>query len=95
MCKFLIATDTAGCRDIVTDQENGYLCAVKDARDLAAKMEAYCQLPAAQKQRMGQLGRQKIIARYRQEIVAGIYQQKIHTLLALPPTAVKAENQYL
>jgi glycosyltransferase involved in cell wall biosynthesis len=94
MCKALIATDTAGCRDIVTDQENGYLCAVKDARDLAAKMEAYCQLPAAQKQRMGLLGREKIIARYRQEIVAGIYQQKIHTLLALPPTSVKAENQY-
>jgi glycosyltransferase involved in cell wall biosynthesis len=94
MCKFLIATDTAGCRDIITDQENGYLCAVKDAQDLAAKMEAYYHLPAARKNSMGLKGREKITAQYRQEIVAGIYQQKIHTLLALPQETVQPENQY-
>lgn len=94
MCKFLIATDTAGCRDIITDTENGYLCKVKDAQDLAAKMEAYYHLPAPQKYSMGIKGREKITAQYRQEIVAGIYQQKIHTLLSVPQEAVKLENQY-
>ncbi len=38
MAKPLIATDVAGCRDVVDDGVNGYLCRVKDYRDLADKM---------------------------------------------------------
>lgn len=38
MGKPIVATDVPGCRETVVDGENGYLCQVKSAEDLAEKM---------------------------------------------------------
>jgi glycosyltransferase involved in cell wall biosynthesis len=35
----IITTDAVGCREVVGDGVNGYLCKVRDAADLAVKME--------------------------------------------------------
>ena len=35
-----ITTNAVGCREVVDDGINGYLCQVRDAVDLTAKMEA-------------------------------------------------------
>jgi glycosyltransferase involved in cell wall biosynthesis len=35
----IITTDTAGCRDVVVDNETGLLCRVRDAIDLSEKIE--------------------------------------------------------
>ncbi|HEY4060247.1 MAG TPA: glycosyltransferase family 4 protein [Puia sp.] len=80
MCKTLIATDTAGCRDIITDGVNGYLCGEKDPAALAEKMKAYYQLPAAAKRQMGMEGRNKVLQYFKKEIITGIYLDKINTL---------------
>ena len=37
MQKPIITTDNIGCRDVVDDGVNGYLCKVKNALDLAKK----------------------------------------------------------
>ena len=42
--KPLIATNVAGCKDVVIDQWNGYLCEVKNAEDLFNKMNMAFQL---------------------------------------------------
>jgi len=81
MCKALIATDTAGCRDLIADGVNGYLCKVKDGEDLAEKMGRYVQLSAADKRQMGVEGRALITGQYTKEIVTGIYLDKLNTLL--------------
>lgn len=39
MAKPIVTTDVPGCRNVVDDGVNGYLCEVKNAYDLAVKME--------------------------------------------------------
>jgi len=82
MCKALIAADTAGCRAIVRDGINGYLCKKQDSTDLADKMEKYYQLPAADKRQMGLAGRADVLHHFTREIVAGIYVDKIKAIEA-------------
>jgi glycosyltransferase involved in cell wall biosynthesis len=81
MCKALIASDTSGCREVVSDGLNGYLAKNKDAKDLADKMEKYYRLSAEEKRQMGLRGREKVIARFTQEIVTGIYLDKLNALI--------------
>lgn len=82
MCKGLIATDTPGCRAIVTDGVNGFLCKIKDDADLAAAMEKYYRLPPDEKKKMGQAGREMVLKNYTRDIVTHIYLDKIKALLA-------------
>ena len=49
-----------GCRDVVVDGETGYLCEGRSAGSLAAAMTKMLVMPAADRQRMGELGRRKI-----------------------------------
>jgi glycosyltransferase involved in cell wall biosynthesis len=82
MGRALIATNTAGCRDVVEEGYNGYLCRPQDAADLAGKMEKFHNLSDLQKQQMGGNGREKILHSFRKEIIAEIYREKIAKLLA-------------
>jgi len=84
MCKALIATDTAGCRDLIEEGVNGYLCRPKDSAGLAAKMAAYVNLSPDAKKQMGLRGRTHVQKHYTQETVAGIYLEKIKTLGLTP-----------
>jgi len=82
MGKALIATDTPGCRDIIQDGLNGYLCKDRDGADLAGKMEKYYHLSPDQRRKMGEAGRELVLRHFTRDIVAGIYLDKIKTLLA-------------
>ena len=82
MCKTLITTDTAGCRDIVEDGVNGYLCKEKDVDSLAEKMRQYYQLPPAARRQMGMEGRNKVLQYFKKEIITALYLDKINTLRA-------------
>lgn len=81
MCKALVASDTSGCREVVSDGLNGYLARNKDAKDLADKMEKYYRLSVEDKRQMGLKGREKVIANFTQEIVTGIYLDKLNALI--------------
>jgi glycosyltransferase involved in cell wall biosynthesis len=80
MCKALIATDTAGCREVIRDGVNGYLCRKKDGADLAEKMEKYYRLSPEEKRQMGIEGRKRILQHFTKEIITGIYLDKINRL---------------
>ncbi len=77
MAKALITADTPGCRSVVDDRTNGYLCRARDGADLARKMTDYYQLPAASKRQMGLAGREKVLGEFTRERVLEIYLQKI------------------
>jgi glycosyltransferase involved in cell wall biosynthesis len=77
MAKALIAADTPGCRTLIDDGVNGYLCREKDGADLARKMTDYYHLPAAAKRQMGLAGREKVLRDFSRERILGIYLQKI------------------
>ena len=84
MCKALIATDVAGCRDLVRDGVNGYLCRKKDGADLADKMEKYYRLSPADRRQMGIEGRNGVLQHFTRETVADIYLDKIRGFIPDP-----------
>ncbi len=57
MGKPLIATDVPGCRQVVQDGQNGYLCQAKDPLDLARAMRQLMQLPLERRLAMGRASR--------------------------------------
>ena len=84
MSKALIAADTPGCRSLIEDGINGYLCREKDSEDLARKMTAYYQLSADLKEKMGTASREKILEHFTREHITAIYLEKINALAYRP-----------
>lgn len=83
MEKPIIATDVPGCREVVVDGETGYLCRVKDADDLAAKMHRLLELPRAERERMGRCGRQFVVDRFDEQLVLRHYWDSLRALCRL------------
>lgn len=73
----LIATDVPGCRDIVEDGVNGYLCTPADSRDLARKLQSIATLPVDVLTKMGHEGRAKVVKSFADEIVIPAYLKMI------------------
>jgi glycosyltransferase involved in cell wall biosynthesis len=73
MEKPVIASDTTGCKEIVDNNITGFLCRVKDEKDLVQKMEKMIQLTPDERNEMGKKGRQKIIKEYDKQIVVEAY----------------------
>jgi glycosyltransferase involved in cell wall biosynthesis len=69
----IIATDVVGCKDIVDDNCNGFLCRVKSADDLAEKMIRMVHLTPEQRICMGATGRAKVVREFDEDIVIRKY----------------------
>lgn len=76
----IIASDVVGCRDIVDDDANGFLCKVKSATDLADKMIRMVKLAPEQRLRMGETGRAKVVREFDENIVIGRYLSAIQQI---------------
>ena len=57
--KPIVTTDVPGCRDVVDDGVNGFLCQVRDAESLANAMEKMILLTKEERISMGKKGREK------------------------------------
>jgi glycosyltransferase involved in cell wall biosynthesis len=73
MARPLIASDVPGCRDVVEDGVNGYLCAVRDAGSLASAMLRLAGLPDEQRLAMGRAARWRVQERFSEKRVLGAY----------------------
>ena len=80
MAKPLIATAVPGCREVVDDGKNGFLCRVRDAADLAEKLLKFCALAAIKREMMGQASREKVEREFDQQIVIRKYLSAIARL---------------
>ena len=81
MARPLIATDVTGCRDIVEDGVNGFLCKVKSGTDLAEKMKKMMSLSSAEREIMGKKGRNKMIREFDKKIVIQKYMEAIEEVI--------------
>ncbi|WP_428353523.1 glycosyltransferase family 4 protein [Methyloprofundus sp.] len=81
MSKPIVTTDVPGCRDVVVDGENGFLCQVRNVQDLADQMEKMIKLDESERGLMGQKGREKVIAEFDEKYVLVKYQSAIRHLL--------------
>lgn len=82
MGKPIITTDAVGCRDVVDDGVNGFLCKVRDAEDLADKMIRMIQLSPELRTAMGLRGREKIEREFDEKIVIERYLVAIRNVVA-------------
>ena len=76
----LITTDVSGCRELVVDRENGWICKPKDAKSLADAMEAAFLTPPEERSIMGKKGRAMMLSAYDDPIILSMYRQRIALL---------------
>ncbi|HEX6741173.1 MAG TPA: glycosyltransferase, partial [Sphingomicrobium sp.] len=69
----LVATDVPGCREVVEEGVNGFLCEPRDAQSLAAAMRRLADLPAAGRAAMGLESRRKVEQRFGESVVIAAY----------------------
>jgi glycosyltransferase involved in cell wall biosynthesis len=79
LCKPIIASNTNGCRSIVLDGINGFMCAPKNAEDLMLKMKKFIELPHEEKVNMGKKGRALVLEKFTKEKILEFYLHKIDT----------------
>ena len=73
MAKPLIATDVPGCREVVSECVNGYLCKARNSNDLAEKMLRFVVMPSASRLQMGTQSRNIAETRFDEQIVIRKY----------------------
>ena len=81
MSKPIITTDSVGCKEVVDDGVNGYLCKIKDVSDLVDKMEKMLNLSIDERTIMGEKGREKVIKEFSEEIIINKYLESISQIL--------------
>lgn len=77
MAKPIITTNVPGCKEVVDDGVNGYLCDVKDADSLAEKMVKMINLSDVERCEMGRRGREKVMKEFDEKIVIEKYKEAI------------------
>lgn len=81
MKKPIVTTNVPGCREIVDDGINGFLCKPRDADDLADNMEKMLLLDESRREAMGTAGRRKVIKEFDKKIVLNKYLTAIIDIL--------------
>ena len=73
----IITTDRAGCREVIEDGVNGYICRQKDSEDLIRQVEKFLALSWEERKQMGLLARRKVEQEFDRKIVIDKYLQEI------------------
>ncbi len=60
----VITSNNRGCKEVILNNVNGYLCNIHDPFDLADKMEKMMLLPVEERGRMGRNGRQLVLKKF-------------------------------
>ena len=81
MAKPIIATNVVGCKEVVVDGENGLLCEVKNALDLASKMKEMFLFSDGERKLMGDKGRLKMEQEFDELFVIQKYIEAIDLVL--------------
>ncbi len=73
----IITTDRAGCREVVENGVNGYVCKQKDSEDLIRQIEKFLSLTNDQRREMGIAGRRKVENEFDRQIVVNAYLEEL------------------
>ena len=90
MGKPVITTDVVGCRQVVQDGVNGFLCRVKDPDDLAEKIKKMAELNESERALLGNNGRKKIVSEFDESIVINKYLEVIESIVRIDRTGCAA-----
>ena len=73
MARPIVTTDVEGCREVVDNGINGFLCQVRSGEDLAKKMAQMLSLSVEARLAMGRAGRAKMERQFDEKIVIDRY----------------------
>ena len=73
----IITTDRAGCREVVENGVNGYVCRQKDSEDLICQIEKFLALTPDERREMGLAGRAKVEREFDRNIVIDKYLKEL------------------
>lgn len=73
MARPIITTNSVGCRDVVDDGVNGFLCQPRDVLDLIKKIKCFLELSPLDRVKMGKLGRLKVELEFNEKLVFEAY----------------------
>lgn len=77
----IITTDRSGCREIVEDGVNGFVCRQKDSADLVVQIEKFLALSWQQRREMGLAARRKVQKEFDRKIVVDAYLSEIEAAI--------------
>ena len=83
MEKPIITTNNVGCKDVVDDGINGFLCEKKSVDDLVDKMQQVLMLTPKERNEMGIKGREKVIREFDEQIVIRKYFEVIEQIFSI------------
>jgi len=69
----LVATDVPGCRDVIDEGVNGFLCESRDPASLANAMDSLASLPEGRRASMGAASRRKVQEQFSEALVVRAY----------------------
>lgn len=69
----IVTTNVTGCRDVVTDSMNGFLCEARDAASLADALKRAANISDVEWHKMADAGRQRVITDFSSDRVVAIY----------------------
>ncbi len=69
----LITTDRSGCREVIDNGVNGFVCKQKDSSDLIEKIEKFLALSPEERKQMGKNARKKVEKEFDRQIVIDEY----------------------
>jgi glycosyltransferase involved in cell wall biosynthesis len=81
MGKPIVTTDWVGCRDVVENGRNGYLCQTHSVEDLSSKLRQMIGLSPMVRTAMGDFSRDKIAREFDEQIVIRRYENAIDQAL--------------
>jgi len=77
----IITTNAVGCRDVIIDRVNGFVCKIKDVSSLIRAMENLINLSIEDRISMGREGRTLVLKKFEESIVINEYLKIINKLL--------------
>ena len=80
MGKVLVASNIAGCKELIDDGESGFLCEVANVDSLVRRLEDVLRLTPAERRAMGARGRNKMKKEYSIDRIIELYHQTVAKL---------------
>jgi len=77
MEKPIITTDVPGCKEVVEDGVNGYVCEVKNSTSLTQAMKKMMALSKVEREEMGKKGREKVKLEFDEKFVITKYKKAL------------------
>ena len=75
--KPLITTDRSGCREVIDDGVNGFICKQNDSQDLIKQIEKFLQMSWEDRRKMGIASREKVEKEFDRQFVVEKYVKEL------------------